>query len=58
MVENFVRGQPVWCKPRLVDEPITGIYVERMPRDKVAEGYRDGHHVSIHGKIVWVRLDL
>ena len=52
----FQKDEIVWCRPRLIDEPILGKYVEKINDDEIKKGYRAGHIVEINGVERWVGL--
>lgn len=54
----FQKNEMVWCRPRLIDEPIHAKYVRKISDAERKEGYRAGHVVEIDGLERWVRLDL
>lgn len=55
---EFIVGQKVWCRPRLVDKPMEGIFVREISEYERKQGYRYGYIVEINGKKTWVRSDL
>ena len=56
MTYMFKKDEMVWCRPRLIDEPILGKYIEKMSDEEIKKGYRDGHFVEINGVERWVNL--
>lgn len=59
MSENkYVAGTIVWCRPRIVDEPMQGEYIRTITKEENKQGYRYGEIVKIGENEVWVRTDL
>lgn len=55
---EFIKGQKVWCRPRLVDKPMEGVFIREISEAERKEGYRYGYIIEINGSETWVRADL
>lgn len=56
---GWLNGQIIWCRPRIVDEPIQATYIRQITKEENRiHGYRYGHLVEINERETWVRLDL
>ena len=53
----FKKDEMVWCRPRLIDEPILAKYIEKVSDEEIKKGYRAGHIVEINGVERWVSPD-
>lgn len=55
---NFTEGQKIWCRPRIVDNPVEGTFIREITKEENNKGFRNGNIVDIEGEEVWVRGDL
>jgi hypothetical protein len=51
-------GDKVWCRPRIIDDPIEAVYLRKITPEERKAGYRNGHLVEINGEETWCRIDL
>lgn len=55
---KYPKGTLVWCRPRIIDEPMQGEYIRSITKEENNQGYRYGEIVKIGEYEVWVRSDL
>jgi hypothetical protein len=58
-MNSYNKGDNVWVRPLLIDEPKKATYIRSVTEDERKSGYREGHIVELeNGKETWVRSDL